>query len=80
MKVLVTVGQSVKRGDVLLTMESMKMENNILAEKDGVIKALFVEPGKNVLQDDKLVEMEVKTVGPRTETRSTTPLKPKHKS
>lgn len=58
MKVLVTVGQSVKRGDVLLTMESMKMENNILAEKDGVIKALFVEPGKNVLQDDKLVEME----------------------
>ena len=61
MKVLVAVGDSVKRGDVLLTMESMKMENNILAEVDGVIKAVAVEPGKNVLQDDKLVELETKT-------------------
>jgi len=58
MKVLVTAGQTVKRGDVLLTMESMKMENNILSECDGVIKTVSVEPGKNVLQDDKLIEME----------------------
>jgi len=58
MKVMVTVGQTVKRGDVLLTMESMKMENNILSECDGVIKTVSVEPGKNVLQDDKLIEME----------------------
>lgn len=58
MKVLVAVGDKVKRGDVLLTMESMKMENNILAEADGTIKAMFVETGKNVLQDDKLVELE----------------------
>ena len=60
MKVLVAVGDSVKRGDVLLTMESMKMENNILAEADGVIKSVAVEPGRNVLQDDKLVELETK--------------------
>lgn len=61
MKVLVAAGDMVKRGDVLLTMESMKMENNILAEFDGVIKTVSVEPGKNVLQDDKLIEMETIT-------------------
>ncbi len=55
-KVLVADGQAVKRGDVLLTMESMKMENNIAAEKDGVVKSVLVTPGQNVMQDDKLVE------------------------
>lgn len=58
-KVLVSAGQSVKRGDVLLTMESMKMENNITAENDGVVKTVFVQPAQSVMQDDKLVEMEV---------------------
>ncbi|MDD3404912.1 MAG: biotin/lipoyl-binding protein [Paludibacteraceae bacterium] len=79
MKVLVTAGQSVKRGDVLLTMESMKMENNILAETDGVIKNVFVEPGKNVLQDDKLVEIEVATTTatPAAKPQPITPAAPK---
>ena len=58
MKVLVKAGQAVKKGDVLLTMESMKMENNIMADADGTVKNVFVEPGKNVMQDDKLVEIE----------------------
>lgn len=65
MKVLVSVGQKVKKGDVLLTMESMKMENNIMAEADGVVKAIYVETGKNVMQDDKLVDLEtVATAAP----------------
>lgn len=58
MKVLVKAGQAVKKGDILLTMESMKMENNIMADADGTVKNVFVEPGKNVMQDDKLVEIE----------------------
>ena len=58
MKVLVKAGQAVKKGDILLTMESMKMENNIMADADGTVKDVFVEPGKNVMQDDKLVEIE----------------------
>lgn len=58
MKVLVTPGQRVKRGDVLLTMESMKMENSIMAERDCTIKAVYVEVGKNVMQDDVLVDIE----------------------
>ena len=57
-KVLVKAGQAVKKGDVLLTMESMKMENNVAAEADGTVKAIYVEPGKNVMQDDKLLDLE----------------------
>lgn len=58
MKVLVTSGQKVKRGDLLLTMESMKMENNILAEQDGVIRHIHVQPGQSVMQDDTLIDFE----------------------
>ncbi|MBQ2448312.1 MAG: biotin/lipoyl-binding protein [Bacteroidales bacterium] len=36
----------------------MKMENNVMAEADGVVKAIYVESGKNVMQDDKLVDIE----------------------
>lgn len=65
MKIMVSVGQKVKKGDVLLTMESMKMENNVMAEADGVVKAIYVESGKNVMQDDKLVDLEtVATAAP----------------
>lgn len=56
-KVVVKTGDSVKKGDVLLTMESMKMENNILAENDGTVGNIFVQPGQNVMQDDKLLEL-----------------------
>lgn len=58
-RVLVEAGQSVKKGDVLLTMESMKMENNISAEADGVVKSILITPGQNVMQDDKLIEFAV---------------------
>lgn len=58
MKVMVTSGQKVKRGDLLLTMESMKMENNILAEQDGIIRHIHVQPGQSVMQDDTLIDFE----------------------
>lgn len=54
-KVLVTEGQAVKRGDTLITLESMKMENAIMAEQDGTVKQIAVTPGQNVMQDDLLV-------------------------
>ncbi len=54
-KVLVSEGQAVKRGDTLLTLESMKMENAIMAEQDGTVKQVAVTPGQNVMQDDLLV-------------------------
>lgn len=54
-KVLVSEGQAVKKGDTLLTLESMKMENAIMAEQDGTVKQIAVTPGQNVMQDDLLV-------------------------
>ncbi len=54
-KVLVAEGQAVKKGDTLLTLESMKMENAIMAEQDGTVKQIAVTPGQNVMQDDLLI-------------------------
>jgi len=56
-KVNIKVGDTVKVGDELLTMESMKMENSVKSEFAGVVKAVYAEPGKNVMQEDKLVEI-----------------------
>ncbi|MCW3789131.1 biotin/lipoyl-containing protein [Plebeiibacterium sediminum] len=54
----VAVGDAVKKGDVLLVMEAMKMENNVLAEKDAVVKNIKVAVGDAVLQNDILIEFE----------------------
>lgn len=50
MQIFVNVGDQVKRGDKILMYEAMKMENNFLAEVDGVIKEIKVKVGDNVLQ------------------------------
>lgn len=57
-EIKVAVGQRVTRGDIIMTIESMKMENNIIAENDGVVKRIMVTPGQNVMQGDSLIEME----------------------
>ena len=54
-KVNVSVGQAVKKGDTLLTLESMKMENPILAEQDGTVAQVAVAAGQTVMQDDLLI-------------------------
>lgn len=56
-KINVAVGDQVKSGDKLLVMEAMKMENQILAEKDGEISVIKVKEGDSVLQDDVLLEI-----------------------
>ena len=61
-KVVAAAGQTVKKGDLLLTMESMKMENQVTSEYDGTVKSVLVQPGQNVMQDDKLVEIETVAV------------------
>ena len=57
-KVLVAEGQAVKKGDTLLTLESMKMENTVAAECDGTGKQVAVKAGQTVMQDDLLVVLE----------------------
>lgn len=61
-KVVAAAGAAVKKGDLLLTMESMKMENQVCSEYDGTVKSVLVQPGQNVMQDDKLVEIETVAV------------------
>jgi len=58
LKVLVKPGDRVRKGDVVLTIESMKMEVEIFAETDGVIKEVRVKPGDAVNTGDVLVVME----------------------
>ncbi len=54
-KMLVKVGDSVKKGDVLCLLEAMKMENEIFASCDGTVAALNVSQGASVNSGDALV-------------------------
>ena len=56
-KVLVKAGQAVKAGEVILTMEAMKMENNVVAEFDCTVQNVLVSVGQTVNGGDKLVEV-----------------------
>jgi glutaconyl-CoA/methylmalonyl-CoA decarboxylase subunit gamma len=55
----VKAGDKVKVGDRLLVMEAMKMENNINADKEGIITAVKVNTGDSVLEGDVLIEIGV---------------------
>ena len=54
-KVLVAAGQAVKKGDTVVVLEAMKMENNITAECDGKITGICVAAGDSVLEGTTLV-------------------------
>ncbi|WP_417208076.1 pyruvate carboxylase [Antarctobacter sp.] len=56
--VAVSVGQEVKEGDLLLTIEAMKMETGLHAERNGTVKAVHVTPGAQIDAKDLLVEVE----------------------
>ena len=55
LEVCVKVGDAVKAGQVLLILESMKMENNILAERDGTVEKVNCVKGDAVLEGDVLL-------------------------
>ncbi len=54
-KVVSSVGQTVKKGDVLLVLEAMKMEIEIVAPQDGTVSAILVQQGDNVEDGQALV-------------------------
>ncbi|CAM8656195.1 PycA Pyruvate carboxylase [Paracoccaceae bacterium] len=56
--VTVAVGQKVKAGDMLLTIEAMKMETGLHADRDATIKALYVQAGSQIDAKDLLIELE----------------------
>ncbi|RGP36657.1 pyruvate carboxylase [Pseudotabrizicola alkalilacus] len=56
--IAVTVGQKVRAGDLLLTIEAMKMETGLHADREAVVKALHVQPGSQIDAKDLLIELE----------------------
>ena len=57
MELKVSVGAKVKRGDIVLTIEAMKMENEISASKDGTVTAFYVQKGSKVEQGTPIYEL-----------------------
>lgn len=51
----VQVGEQVKKGQTVVILEAMKMENNINADQDGTITAINVKQGDSVLEGTDLV-------------------------
>lgn len=50
-------GDIVKKGQLLLIMEAMKMENQVLSDRAGVVENVMVRDGSTVLQGDMLLEI-----------------------
>lgn len=57
-KIEVKVGDKVSRGDTLLILEAMKMENEIKATFDGVVKNILVQEGQPLEQGVSLMDVE----------------------
>lgn len=57
LEIFVNPGDIIKKGQKLLIMEAMKMENQVLAEKDGVVEKIHVAKGQSVLQGDVLFDI-----------------------
>ena len=54
-KLCVGAGDNVKKGQTVLVLEAMKMENNIAAEADGTVSAICVKAGESVLEGTTLL-------------------------
>lgn len=57
-EILAKPGQQVKEGETLVVLEAMKMNNNLTAERDGVVKAILVEEGEAIKENTPLVTFE----------------------
>ncbi len=57
-KINVSEGDSVKKGDVVIVVDAMKMENNLIAKRDSVVKKIHVSVNQMVTGNFLLVELE----------------------
>lgn len=58
LKIVANIGDSLKRGDVILVLEAMKMENEIVAPSDGVLVSVNVDRGASVNAGDLLASLD----------------------
>lgn len=58
LRIDVKEGDSVKAGQILVILEAMKMENEIVAPRDGKVAAILTNKGASVNTGDKLVSIE----------------------
>ena len=56
--IAVNEGDSVKQGDVICTLESMKMQVAVKAHKDGAVKSIKIKEGGAVAKGDMIAEIE----------------------
>lgn len=58
LEIIVSEGVSVKKGDKIAVLEAMKMQHEILAEIDGVVKEVAAKAGTQIAADDLIMEIE----------------------
>lgn len=57
MDIKVSPGDSVKQGHVLITLEAMKMENELVVERDSIVKEIHVSKGQSVQAGELLISL-----------------------
>lgn len=58
--ILVREGSDILRGEPLVILEAMKMQNEILSPVNGTVSKIIAKPNTNVMKDDILIEIKVK--------------------
>lgn len=58
LKVDITPGKAVKEGEIVLIIEAMKLENEVVAPRDGVVEQVFVTKGDTVNAEDALYSLK----------------------
>ena len=57
--VFVTKDQKIKKGEPLLILEAMKMQNEIQSPATGIIKNIYIREGESVMKDQSMLEIEI---------------------
>jgi biotin carboxyl carrier protein len=57
-EIFVSPGQIVKKGELLLILDAMKMQNRLKCHMDGTIKSIITSKGKRVSKGELLIELE----------------------
>jgi glutaconyl-CoA/methylmalonyl-CoA decarboxylase subunit gamma len=57
--VLVREGATVVKGEPLIILEAMKMQNELISPANGIIEKVYARPNTNVMKDDLLIEIKL---------------------